>query len=68
MPKSHTKWHSDDLHATPQSIAEAKRAQLLERLDFERQTGLLLRDDGSIALSIANSIAAACYGPRGEKR
>jgi hypothetical protein len=63
----HAKRHADDL-VTPQSVADAKRAQFLERLEFERQTGVLVTDEGRVAVSIANAISAACYGPRGERR
>lgn len=60
-------WHTD-YPVTPESIAEAKRAQLLERIDVQLQTGCVVDDEGRLGMVLGNAISAACYGPRGEKR
>lgn len=53
---------------TPLSIAQARIAQAIERAQFTAETGVPVDDCGRLALTIANAISAACYGPRGEKR
>lgn len=56
------------LYPTQASIEAAKEAARLERARIAALTGVIIDDDGRIALQVANSIAAAVYGPRGELR
>lgn len=53
---------------THSSIAAAKTARDLDRAAFTQATGHPVHDDGRIALTLANYIAAAVYGPQGEGR
>lgn len=61
---------------TSTSIGRARQAAAHERAALMRATGLVITEQGQIArpdpvatgLRIANAIAAAVYGPRGEVR
>ena len=47
---------------TPQSVADAKRANLIERIEFELETGVPVDDFGRMGVRLAHAIAAAVYG------
>ena len=67
--KPHTQWHTNDLHQTPASIAAARRAQLIERLEFEAKTGIRVGDDGRLGKLLGLGIIAAVSGSvRGSHR
>jgi hypothetical protein len=54
---------------TPSEVAAAHAACLAERQALREQHGIEIQpDDIEIALTVANWVAAAVYGPRGELR
>lgn len=77
-PKPDSQTHADhfDPPVTAESIAAAKLAQLRERAEVTRLTGVRFTADGKlrvcdeleVAMLIRNAICAAVYGPSGEWR